>query len=298
MNVGHTFTIPAGDQIAAVMRQLWTEQYAVIEQALRLHGRRGLMLVDLDRWKPKLIERLLPLYQQLVVEGAISLEQHTIRKHIKRGAGIELIHGIPVKVGGPILPPTAEVNEYIAVTDPNVEELARRYLYDFAASTLATSKLNILEAYQQTGEVMAHGLAHGNTLDMLTQEIGRIFHDPYRANMIAASEASRLYHGGQLITASDSGEVEGKTWLASSDACEECLALNGKTVPLNEPFVDKPGRYGRVMHPPLHPFCMCSLLYEMLTQAEIASVARTQPVEEGQGLPMVPSSWAVFRQAA
>lgn len=296
MNPGHTFTIPAGDQIAAVMRQLWSEQLAVIQQALKMYGRRGLLMVDLEKWKPKLIERLLPLYKQLVLEGKVSFAEHARQKHykIKRGAGIELIHGIPAKIGGKVLPPTAEVNEYIEVVDPHVEELARSYLYDFAASTLATSKYSVLEAYQKTQEIMGHGLASGDALAQTTQALAQVFQDPHRASMIAASESSRLYHGGQLITAEESGQVHGKTWLASSDACEECLALNGKSVPLDEPFVDRPGRYGRVMHPPLHPFCMCSLTYELLSSAQLGVLSQAEQPDRGGLHTWIPGQWQVW----
>ena len=304
MNPGHTFTIPAGDQIAAVMRQLWSEQYAVIQQALKMYGRHGLQVVDLDRWTPKLIERLLPLYKQLIVEGKVSFASHvTKQKHyrMKRGAGVELIHGIPVSLGGRgVLAPTAEVNEYIEVVDPNVEELARSYLYDFAASTLATSKLSVLEAYQATQNVLGSGLGAGDTLAQTTQALGQIFHDPDRASMIAQSESSRLYHAGQLITAEESGEIHGKVWLASTDACPSCLELNGKSVPLDEPFVDEPGRYGRVMHPPRHPRCQCSLTYELLPVAQQAQATSSQQPEQPGVLSWVPGQWQVLlgRQAA
>ena len=175
----------------------------------------------------------------------------------------------------------------------HVEELARSYLYDFAASTLATSKYSVLEAYQKTQEIMGHGLASGDALTQTTQALAQVFQDPHRASMIAASESSRLYHGGQLITAEESGQVHGKTWLASSDACEECLALNGKSVPLDEPFVDRPGRYGRVMHPPLHPFCMCSLTYELLSSAQQQSLSLMQQPEQ-PGLNWIPGQWQVW----
>lgn len=289
MNPGHSYTIPVNEQIAAVMRQLWAEQNAAVQQAIQTYGRRGLLMVDLDRWKTALLTRLGPIYQQMVVQGKLSFAAHTTPvKRIKRGVASELFFGIPNQK------PIAEVNEYLEVFDPNVEELARRYLYDFAASTLATSKLSVIEAYQQTADVMARGLSSGDTLTQISQQIGSIFLDPYRANMIAASESSRLYHGGQLITAKESGEVSGKTWLASADACERCLELNGKTVGIDEPFESKPGRYGIVMAPPLHPFCMCSITYELLPGAKPTLAIAQQAPEPERGFMWVPGEWSVW----
>lgn len=46
--------------------------------------------------------------------------------------------------------------------------------------------------------------------------------------------------------------------------CERCLALEGKTVRLNEPFVvTGSGPYSRVLCPPLHPNCFCTLSESM-----------------------------------
>lgn len=257
-NQGHRFELPAGLQLSQLMQQVWAEQYAAIQQAIKLFGKQGIQAVDLSRWQSALIRRLLPIARVLIHQGKDSLQTHTNQKHIKRGAAVQLLPGSTTE------PPTGQVNEYIEVFDPRVAELARTWAYDFAQSTLQTSQFNIFDAYKMTGQSLAYGLEQGQTLDELTQAIGMIFNDPYRAGMIAASEASRLFHGGQILSAKESGEVEGKTWLASSDACDACLELNGKTVPLDQPFVVKAGRYGVVMHPPLHPWCMCSLLYEML----------------------------------
>ena len=251
MNPGHTYRLPSGDAIAAIMRQMWSEQFAALQLAIRLYGRQGVQAVDLGRWQNALIERIIPLYQQYAHDGQLSFAQHVQQpKAVKRGAGVVLIDGTTTK------PPTAVVDDYIEVFDPNVANFARAWAYDFAASTLATTNMRIMEVYQRTANTIATSLEQGNTLDQLSQALGFIFNDPARAQMIAASEASRAYHGGQMITAEESGEVYGKTWLASTDACEQCLALNGKTVPLDKPFVVLPGRYGVVMSPPLHPHCV------------------------------------------
>jgi hypothetical protein len=74
-----------------------------------------------------------------------------------------------------------------------------------------------------------------------------------------------MLRGGQLMAAMDSGVATGKTWLASGDACEQCLELDGVTKDLDEPFIVLPGGgpYARVMHPPLHPSCLCDMTMEV-----------------------------------
>lgn len=263
-NVGHNLEIPTSPELQAILLQLWQEQFRVVNQLVRLYGVNGLRNFSLDRWKPALVERSKPILERLALSGREAYQARYARpKRFKHGAAITLF-GMPIAPGqGQRLPVFGQYEDYVEVFDDNVAEFARQWAYDFADSTLATSQYRILEAYQRTAEQLARGLERGATLDQLTRRIEQIFHDPDRAQMIAASEASRAYHGGQVLTAEESGEVSGKTWLASSDACEACLALNGKTVPLDQPFVEKPGRYGRVMTPPLHPRCMCSLTYDL-----------------------------------
>lgn len=276
MNPGHAIPLPSGEPIAAIMRQMWSEQFAAMQQAIRLYGRQGIQAVDLGRWQNALVQRIITIYQRLAADGQLEFARHvTAPKLIKRGAGI-----VVVDSGEPTQRPRAVVDDYIEVFDPHVAQFARTWAYDFAASTLASTHLRVMEAYQRTAATMATWLEQGDTLDALSQSLGMIFNDPSRAQMIAASEASRAYHGGQMITAEESGEVYGKTWLASADACDQCLALNGKTVPLDKPFVVLPGRYGVVMSPPLHPHCMCSQTYELLpatTQPTVAAMVASPP---------------------
>ena len=68
-----------------------------------------------------------------------------------------------------------------------------------------------------------------------------------------------LMHGGARMAARESGVVTGFQWLASSDACETCLNLDGKQVKEGEPYLITSGKppYNVIWHPPAHPHCFC-----------------------------------------
>jgi hypothetical protein len=143
------------------------------------------------------------------------------------------------------------------VFNPRVLEAIRQAVFQFADSTNRTSTVALAKIGSALREALATGLEQGESLAFITARVQEIFDDPNRALMIAATESSRAVHAGQLIAARESGVVAGKRWLASADACDLCLPLDGKEVPLDEDFaVDaRGGPYARIPHPPRHPHC-------------------------------------------
>lgn len=74
-----------------------------------------------------------------------------------------------------------------------------------------------------------------------------------RAERIARTETAMADVQGSLIGWKESGVVAEKEWIVAQDnECDECSALDGKTVPLDEEFEDG--------DPPLHPNCRCDVL--------------------------------------
>lgn len=130
----------------------------------------------------------------------------------------------------------------------------------FCKETNDTAKGSLSAALAKLREEMKVGLRAGEAHAVLAKRVQAIFADPLRAWRIAVTESSRALHLGGLMAARDSGVVDRKRWLASYDACKACLALNGKTVKLDEPFIilPKPPPYNVIMVPPLHPHDMCS----------------------------------------
>lgn len=96
-----------------------------------------------------------------------------------------------------------------------------------------------------------------------------------RAENISRTELSNSYHEGQLRTvaqASAEGELPGpveKTWMTNfveGRTCEECEAMDGETVGVDEIFS------GGVDRPPLHPDCLLGNTPVLIPEPKIAFV--------------------------
>jgi len=148
----------------------------------------------------------------------------------------------------------------------------RNAVFQFCDSTNQTTTDLLTTALAKLREELAAGLQAGEAQLSLSQRVYQIFHDPYRAHTIAATETSRAMHGGQLMLAKATGLIRGKRWLASADACDFCLSLNGKEVPLDHDFAIRgTGAYAHIPYPPGHPRCMCTFV-EVLGGDEAASL--------------------------
>jgi len=150
---------------------------------------------------------------------------------------------------------------------PQVEDAIKGHSFAFAESTNATTSDQLNVAITKLKNELAEGILDGdNTLAELTKRVNAVFTSAtkYRAKRIAATEASRAVHTGQLIAAEQSGMVAGFRWLASADACPLCLevaASHPDGVPLGQPFHDTggDGPYDVTPYPPLHPWCACTV---------------------------------------
>lgn len=147
---------------------------------------------------------------------------------------------------------------------PEVIEAANAATYEFCRETMLTATTDLTTALAQLHELMRQGLPRGEAIELLAKNVRTIFADPMRAFRIATTETSRAVHGGQMAAAVEAG-VQRHSWLASADACEHCLELDGKTVEIGQPFFVNPkgGPYAVVIHPPLHPHCFCTTTEEI-----------------------------------
>jgi hypothetical protein len=153
------------------------------------------------------------------------------------------------KRGKPKKPiPLAAIDIYNAKVLDAVDEAA----FKFSRDTLDTATKDLKSAIKDLKKVLKTGLSKGQAVGYIAKRVEKIFADPMRAYRIATTEISRAQHAGQLMVAKESGLVTHKTWLASSDACDECLSLDGKG-----------GTYVVVQHPPFHVNCKCTLTEEV-----------------------------------
>lgn len=148
---------------------------------------------------------------------------------------------------------------------PRALEFLRHWTFVFCDETNRTTRGLLGDAFRRLRVALAAGLEQGEGIKEMTRQVARIFRDPARAEMIARSETSRMVHGGEIEAARESGVVDRKRWLSSSDACPICLALDGKTVGLDEAFTTEPGGgpYAQVFMPPRHPSCRCTIVMEV-----------------------------------
>lgn len=84
-----------------------------------------------------------------------------------------------------------------------------------------------------------------------------------RTETIAATNQGQLEYWNQLADDGiiDSGSAR-KVWLVTPDdrLCPLCAPLDGKSVPIDEPFITE---LGEVDAPPLHPNCRCAMSLEV-----------------------------------
>ncbi len=231
------------NRLARLLRHYFRLQAQEVRQRLRANP---FATVSLSHWTHPMTAALAPLLLPLAVRsGRATLRRLAAHKRGRKD------FGDPPKVG-----------TGFAVFDSRVVEFIRTWTYAFCDSTNETSQHGVNEAVHKLRQELAEGLSRGETQMNLTRRVAKIFQDPARAHTIAATETARAQHGGQLLAAKESGVVRGLRWLASSDACSRCLALDGKEVPLGEPFTVDPGGgpYAVITHPPRHPFCQCSVV--------------------------------------
>ncbi len=230
------------NRLARLLRHFFKLQAQQVRQRLRANP---FAAVSLSHWTHGMVQALAPVLLPVAVRsGRATLRRLAAHRHGRKD------FGDPPRVG-----------TGFAVFDSRVVEFIRTWTYAFCDSTNETSQHSVSEAVALLRQELAEGLSRGETAQNLTRRVSKIFHDPQRAHTIAATETSRAMAGGQLLAARESGVVDKKRWLASSDACPKCLALDGVEKGLDEPFAVLPGggAYSIVQHPPLHPLCQCAM---------------------------------------
>jgi SPP1 gp7 family putative phage head morphogenesis protein len=151
------------------------------------------------------------------------------------------------------------------VVNASIPEAARSAVLAFCQATNDTTSQELDSALAATRKALEDGLSQGEAANQLTRRVQQIFENLQtdRAYRIAVTEQSRAQHTSELLTLNAAGVDAKKVWLDTElNACDECKALHGKTVGLNENFVTKgTGAYSEISAPPLHCHCRCSLDY-------------------------------------
>lgn len=198
-----------------------------------------------EEWDRTLAEKVEPVMVNYIEEGGTAGAQE-----MQRRAGIAMSFN---------------------VSNPRVQEFLSGYTIKFARQVNATTEKEIRA-------VLSSGLAQGlSDYEMAAQISRNVFSEERvsaRAKMIARTEEARAVCAGQEEAYRMSGVVEGKRWLAGTDACQFCMTLMQEfsNVPLGQNFVPEGGlltgtqggtmkvSYADMPHPPAHPHCRCDII--------------------------------------
>ncbi len=109
---------------------------------------------------------------------------------------------------------------------------------------------------EMLNSTVAQAIDEGWSNERLAQEIedSQGF-SPERAEMIARTETAFADVAGNMEAYRASGQVAQKQWITGADCCEDCAALDGEIVDLDDNFPNDGGD-----GPPLHPNCRCDVL--------------------------------------
>lgn len=211
--------------------------------------------LDLEHWIPAMVQALRP---------------YTLRSRLvgMRQGDIKVAHAVrarPTVKAYRAMPPM--VRKQMGVNwdliNPKVIAAVDSATMLFCRETNDTATLRLNEAIAKLREEMKEGLSEGEGVRLLSNRVRTIFADPKRAFTIASTENSRSTYAGEMQSMRESGVIDRSRWTASAAACPKCLELDGKEVPLGEPFIVLSGgnpAYRIVYHPPLHPCCFCAIV--------------------------------------
>lgn len=230
-------------QLQRLLQRLFAQQAREVASKVNLDTG----VLDMSHWVKVTAEAVKPLllarWQLGMKRTAVNLAKKTMGKAFGNSRRVVLKASKP------------DIAFDFDLFNSRVLDAVDHWTYVLCHDTMATATGDLTTALDRLRQAMREGLPRGDAKAALAKEIRTIFADPMRAFRIATTEDSRALHGGQLMASKDSGLVESRTWLASSDACDLCQEMDGKTVGLDEPFFVDPkgGPYAVIWYPPYHP---------------------------------------------
>ena len=126
---------------------------------------------------------------------------------------------------------------------------------------------------RELGISLNAGLQEGENVQQLAKRIEALYEEKndVASKRIARTEINNAANAGAVESWQKAG-VQKYEWLASADACEFCLAMDGKVIQLGKAFAELgadvkgvegglfPVKYKTVKHPPLHPNDRCTIV--------------------------------------
>lgn len=208
-------------------------------------GAASMFEFDAETWAGEYYRRVQPLYKSVVAAGG--------------------------KLAARDFKDQTDLDVAFDVSHPQTRRAIEKYTRHFASKVVQVDGNDLRKAIDAA-------FAGGESLQQLSKRIAAIYEEKrdYRSDRIARTEVIRGLNQGAVETwkqAADNGVTVHKEWLASTDACEFCLAMNGKILSsldgeflgMGQTFAGTEGGtmstdYMDVTGPPLHPQCRCTVL--------------------------------------
>ena len=147
-----------------------------------------------------------------------------------------------------------------------ITALLTKYLRGWASSIVDLTG-------EQLAKALEEGLNAGEPTAMLSQRVADVYgkKKDSHSEMIARTEVNTALNGGAAMTWAESG-IKRHQWVTSVNPCEFCEAMGDKIVDIGTAFVKRGDSiqgtkggsstvaYRDVLHPTLHPRCVCTLL--------------------------------------
>lgn len=133
------------------------------------------------------------------------------------------------------------------------------------------------ETLELLNNTLAEAIQNGESIGEIKGRINDIYGDVngYRSERIARTETLKASNNASVWAYKQTGYVTGKQWSVNPDACDQCEEFDGKTLPLDESFLEigqsytvgegedaqtYTNDYDTIEEPPLHPNCRCVIV--------------------------------------
>lgn len=167
-------------------------------------------------------------------------------------AGIEILKSVKQRAAGDLRSLAKPLRMRFDPNNPNAAAWAAEHAGELAKNLSESTTQAIQDAVEAS-------FGEDGNLETAYEDILSAIGDEDRADLIARSESMIAASEGQRQSwdqAVDSGLLTGdekRVWIATSDACDECMNLDGEETDLNGEYSGDGGD-----GPPLHPRCRCS----------------------------------------
>jgi hypothetical protein len=234
---------------------------AAIQAALLHRDRARAVALSHPRWTPTLLLDVAHQYAALVVAAA----QHAMSR-VTKAAPLDPLTSVERRAAEIAASAVGDLitqldDEGLAGVRAVISRAMRRELSPHDAQMLLRQIVGLNErqttALANYRDSLAGDAVAPDRIERLTERYaGRLLRQ--RAEMIDRTEVIRAANDGQEAAwraARDEGMLDAgaqRVWIASPDACDDCLDLDGETTSLDDPFSS--GDDG----PPAHPNCRCA----------------------------------------